>query len=48
VWITYTYGGVCEEVTVASAYLPYDKDEPPPIKEMRKIIDHSLKHTGIS
>jgi hypothetical protein len=38
--ITYTYGGVCEELTVTSAYLPYDSDEPPPTKEMRDIIDH--------
>jgi hypothetical protein len=37
--ITYTYGGVCEELTVASAYLPYDSNEPPPTKEMRDIIE---------
>jgi hypothetical protein len=28
--ITYTYGGVYEELIVASAYLPYESDEPPP------------------
>jgi hypothetical protein len=38
--ITYTYGGVCEELIVASAYLPYDWDEPPPTKEVRDIIEH--------
>jgi hypothetical protein len=38
--ITYTYGGVCEEIIVASAYLPYDSDEPPPTKEVRDIIQH--------
>jgi hypothetical protein len=31
--------GVCEELIVASAYLPYDSDEPPPTKEMKDIID---------
>jgi hypothetical protein len=38
--ITYTYGGVCEELIVASDYLPYDSDEPPPTKEVRDIIEH--------
>jgi hypothetical protein len=38
--ITYTYGRVCEELIVASAYFPYDADEPPPTKEMRDITDH--------
>jgi hypothetical protein len=38
--ITYTYGRVCEELIVASAYFPYDSDEPPPTKEMRDITDH--------
>jgi hypothetical protein len=38
--ITYTYGRVCEELIVASAYLPYDSDEPPTNKEIRDIIDH--------
>jgi hypothetical protein len=28
------------ELIVASAYLPYDSDEPPPTKEMRDIIDY--------
>jgi hypothetical protein len=28
--ITYTYGGGCKELIVASAYFPYDSDEPPP------------------
>jgi hypothetical protein len=37
--ITYRYGGVCKELIVASAYIPYDSDEPPPTKEMRDIID---------
>jgi hypothetical protein len=43
--ITYTYGGGWAELIVASAYLPYDADEPPPTKEMRIIIDycHSRK-----
>jgi hypothetical protein len=26
--ITYTHGGGCRELIVASAYLPYDSDEP--------------------
>jgi hypothetical protein len=38
--ITYIYGGVCEELIVASAYLPYDSAEPPPTKEMRNIIEY--------
>jgi splicing factor 45 len=38
--ITYTYGGLCEELIVASAFFPYDLDEPPPTKEMRDTIDH--------
>jgi hypothetical protein len=38
--ITYTYGGVCEELIVASAYLPYDSDEAPSIKEVRDMIEH--------
>jgi hypothetical protein len=38
--ITYTYGGVCEELIVALAYLPYDSDEPPPAKEVRDIFEH--------
>jgi hypothetical protein len=38
--ITYTYGKVCEELIVPSAYFSYDSDEPPPIKEMKDIIDH--------
>jgi hypothetical protein len=38
--ITYTYGRVCEELIVVSAYLPYDSDEPPPTKEMRDIIEY--------
>jgi hypothetical protein len=38
--ITFTYGGVCEELIVASAYLPYDSDEPPPSNEVRDIIEH--------
>jgi hypothetical protein len=40
VGITCTYRGGCEELIVASAYLPYDSDEPPPTKEMRDIIDY--------
>jgi hypothetical protein len=32
--ITYTYGGGCEKLTVVSAYLPYNSDEPPPTKEV--------------
>jgi hypothetical protein len=38
--ITYTHGRVCEEQIVASAYLAYDSDEPPPNKEVRYIIEH--------
>jgi hypothetical protein len=38
--ITYTYRGGRKVLIVASAYLPYDSDEPPPTKEMRDIIDY--------
>jgi splicing factor 45 len=38
--ITYTYGRGCEELIAASAYLPYDSDEPPPTKEVRDITDY--------
>jgi hypothetical protein len=38
--ITYTHGGGCKELIVASAYLPYDSDEPPPTKEVRDIIEY--------
>jgi hypothetical protein len=38
--ITYAYGGGCEELTVASAYLAYDSDEPPPTKEVMDITDY--------
>ncbi|PNF28303.1 hypothetical protein B7P43_G05453 [Cryptotermes secundus] len=38
--ITYLYRGGSKELFVASVYLPYDSDEPPPTKEMRAIIDY--------
>jgi hypothetical protein len=38
--ITYTHGESSKELIVASAYLPYDSDEPPPTKEVRDIIDY--------
>jgi hypothetical protein len=43
--ITDTYGGAYKELIVASAYLPYDSDEPPPTREVREYIDycHSRK-----
>jgi hypothetical protein len=43
--ITYTYGGGCKELIIASAYLLYDSDEPPPTNEVRHIINycHSWK-----
>jgi hypothetical protein len=34
-------GGDCEELTVTSAYLPCDADEPPPTKGMKGIISNS-------
>jgi hypothetical protein len=37
--ITYTYGGGCKELMIATAYGPYDSDEPPSNKELRDIID---------
>jgi hypothetical protein len=37
---TYTYRGGCEELIIASTYLPYDSEEPPPTKEMRYIMDY--------
>jgi splicing factor 45 len=43
--VTYTYRGSSKELTVASAYLSYDADEPPPTREVRDIINycHSRK-----
>jgi splicing factor 45 len=38
--ITYTYGGGCEELLVASDYLPYDSDEPPPTQDVHDIINY--------
>jgi hypothetical protein len=38
--ITYAYGGSCEELIVASPYLPYDSDEPPPTKDVKNITDY--------
>jgi hypothetical protein len=38
--ISYTYGRGCEELIVASAYLPYDSDELPPTKEVRNVTDY--------
>jgi hypothetical protein len=38
--LIYTRGESCEEHTIASAYLPYDSDEPPPTKELRNVIDY--------
>jgi hypothetical protein len=37
--ITYKYGGDCEELIIASSYLPQDSDEPQQTKELRGIID---------
>jgi hypothetical protein len=39
-----TGGGDCGELTVTSAYLPYNADKPLPTKEMRAVIDYC--HTG--
>jgi hypothetical protein len=38
--ITYTYGEGCEELIIASAYLPYDSDEPLPTRKVRDIIGY--------
>jgi hypothetical protein len=38
--IIYTYRGGRKELIVASAYLSYESDEPPPPKEMGDIIDY--------
>jgi hypothetical protein len=45
---TYTYGGDCEELIVASACLSYDIDETPSPKEGRDITDyrHSRKNNS--
>jgi hypothetical protein len=32
--------GFWEEIIIASTYLPYDSDEPPPTKELRDVIDY--------
>jgi hypothetical protein len=31
--------GICDEFIIASAYFPYDSDEPPPTKEPRDIVN---------
>jgi hypothetical protein len=46
--ITYKYGGLCEELIIASAYFPNDSNEPPPTKEMRDIIEHCQSRKGNS
>jgi hypothetical protein len=33
-------GGSCKELTVTSAYLPYDSDKPPPTKKLRDAINY--------
>ncbi|PNF26374.1 hypothetical protein B7P43_G17902 [Cryptotermes secundus] len=38
--ITYLYQEGSKELIIASVYLPYDSDEPPPTKEMRDIIEY--------
>jgi hypothetical protein len=38
--MTYACEGGCKELTVASAYLPYDSEEAPPTKELWDVIDH--------
>jgi hypothetical protein len=38
--ITFAYGGDCEKLIVASAYLPYNSDEPPPTNEVRDISNY--------
>jgi hypothetical protein len=38
--ILYSSEGNQRELTVTSACLPYDSDEPPPLKELRDIIDY--------
>jgi hypothetical protein len=40
VGMIYKCGGSCEELTVTSAYLPYDSNEPPPTNELRGVIDY--------
>jgi hypothetical protein len=38
--MTYTCRGSLEDLIIASAYLLYDSDEPPPTKELRDVIDY--------
>jgi hypothetical protein len=38
--MTYACGGGCKELIVASAYLPYDSDKPPPTKELWDVTDY--------
>jgi hypothetical protein len=33
--VIYITGGSTKELTVISAYLPYDSDEPPPVKAVK-------------
>jgi hypothetical protein len=36
----YTSGGSCEELIIASAYLPHYSDKTPPTRELRDIIGY--------
>ena len=38
--MTYTRGGSKRELTVISAYLSYDSDEPPLFRGLREVIDY--------
>jgi hypothetical protein len=42
--VTYIRGGSKRELTVTSAYLPYDSDEPPPSKGLREVVDYCSRN----
>jgi hypothetical protein len=42
--VTYTRGGSKRELTVTSAYLPYDADKPPLSKGVRKAVDYCSRN----
>jgi splicing factor 45 len=42
--VTYRRGGSKRELIVTSAYLPYDSNEPPPSKRLRKVVDYCSRN----
>jgi hypothetical protein len=42
--LSFTGGGSIRELNVIPAYLPYDSDKPPPLKELREVITHCCRN----